>query len=260
MIGAIIGDIVGSVHEPRNTKSTDFPLFVTRSHFTDDTVLTIATAQALLDGIPYDEAYRSWGRRYPHAGYGDAFLAWLAESDAGPYNSWGNGSAMRVSPIAFAFDTAEDVLREAERSAEVSHDHREGIKGAQAAALVTFLARTGVSKSDIRREVAFHFDYELYMTVNEIRPGYGTDVSCQGSVPEALTCFLDTDNTEAAIRAAVSLGGDSETQAAIAGAAAAAFDGSVPPELRDPAVALLPSDMREVLARFEARYPLRGAT
>ena len=254
MIGAIIGDVVGSVHEHHPTKSTDFPLFARGSRFTDDTVMTVATAQAILDGIPYEVAYRTWGRRYPNAGYGGTFRKWLVQDHAVPYNSWGNGSAMRVSPVAFAFDSAEDVLREAERSAAVTHDHPEGIKGAQATALAVFLARSGVLKAEIRSEISVQFDYDLSRSIEEIRATYICDVSCQGSVPEALICFLDTDSLESAIRAAISLGGDADTQAAIAGAAAAAFDHHVPAVLRDPAVRALTSEMRDVLARFEARY------
>jgi ADP-ribosylglycohydrolase len=257
MIGAIIGDIVGSVHEHHPTKSTTFPLFVRDSRFTDDTVMTIATAEALLSGEPYDRAYRRWGRRYPHAGYGRSFRSWLAR-DAGPYGSWGNGSAMRVSPVAFAYDTVDRVLEEAERTAVVTHDHAEGVKGAQAAALAVFLARTGMSKPEIRQELTERFGYDLSRTINAIRPTYRFDVSCQGSVPEALIAFLDTRNFEQAVRSAISLGGDADTQAAIAGAAAAAFDGSVEDELVQNARRLLEDDMLEVLEAFAARWPQRA--
>jgi ADP-ribosylglycohydrolase len=260
MSGAIIGDIVGSVHEHGGTKSTDFPLLVPQSRFTDDSVMTIATAEALLSGEPFDRAYRRWGRRYPHAGYGGAFRRWLHVEGAGPYGSWGNGSAMRVSPVALARDSAEQVLAEAERSAAMTHDHPEGIKGAQAAALAVFLARTGISKSEIRRELTDRFGYDLSRTIDEIRPTYRFDVSCQGSVPEALIAFLDTPSLEDAVRAAISLGGDADTQAAIAGAAAAAFDDVVSEELLVAIRGRLPADMLEVLDAFTARWPLRQGT
>lgn len=255
MIGAIFGDIVGSVHEREGTKTTEFPLFVPRSRFTDDTVMTIATAEALLSGESYDRAYRRWGLRYPHAGYGGAFKAWLRTPNAPPYNSWGNGSAMRVSPVAYVHDTVDKVLAEAERSAAVTHDHSEGIKGAQAAALAVFLARVGVNKSEIRRELESWFGYDLSRTIDEIRPSYRFDVSCQGSVPEALIAFLDTDDLETAIRTAISLGGDADTQAAIAGAAAAAFAGTVSVAVQGEVRARLPDDMIEVLDAFAERYP-----
>ena len=257
MIGAIFGDIVGSVHERRGTKTTEFPLFVAQSRFTDDTVMTIATAEVLLSGEPYASAYKRWGRRYPHAGYGSAFRRWLASDDAGPYGSWGNGSAMRVSPVAFAFENADDVLAEAERSAGATHDHPEGIKGAQAAALAVFLARRAVPRGEIKGELETRFGYDLSRTIEAIRPGYRFDVSCQGSVPEALIAFLETESLEGAVRAAISLGGDADTQAAIAGAAAEAAEGSVTAEIEEEVRRRLPGEMREVVERFGRRWPGR---
>ena len=250
MFGAIVGDVIGSVHEHVSTKTTSFPLFTPESRFTDDTVLTIATADALLSDGDYAAAYRRWGRRYPNAGYGEQFRRWLRRDEAGPYNSWGNGSAMRVSPVALALNSVDEVLAEAERSAAVTHDHPEGIKGAQAAALAVLLARTGVAKEDIRAEIAARFDYDLSRTIEQIRPGYSFDVSCQGSVPEAIIAFIDTADLEGAVRAAISLGGDADTQAAIAGAAAAAFDGGVPEALDREVRRRLPDDMRDVIERF----------
>ena len=254
MIGAIVGDIIGSPYEAGGMRTTDFPLFRATSRFTDDTVMTIATADAILGGEPYERAYRTWGRRYPRAGYGGSFLQWLSVDDAGPYGSWGNGSAMRVSPVAFVASSAQEVLEEAKRSASVTHNHPEGIIGAQATALAVYLARTGVAKADIRRTISGRFGYDLSRTIDEIRPGYSFDVSCQGSVPEALTAFLDTADLEGAVRAAISLGGDSDTQAAIAGAAAAAFDRSVPAEIEREVRLRLPADMLDVLDRFQAKY------
>jgi ADP-ribosylglycohydrolase len=190
MIGVIAGDVIGSVHEHALTKSTDFTLFDPLCRFTDDTVLTVATAYAILTGTPYKAAYRDFGRQHPHAGYGGSFYGWLLAEDALPYQSWGNGSAMRVAPVGFAFGTVDDVLHEAERSAAVTHDHVEGIKGAQATALAVFMARSGASKDEIRRDLVQRFGYNLDRTVEQIRPDYQWDVSCQGSVPEAIVGFL----------------------------------------------------------------------
>src|SRR2546421_9894729 len=192
MIGVIAGDVIGSVHEHRPTKSVDFPLFDPRCRFTDDTVLTVATAYAILNGTSYETAYRDFGRRYPDAGYGGAFSGWLFSAEPRPYNSWGNGSAMRVTPVGLAFTSVDEVLREAERSAAVTHDHAEGIKGAQATALAVFMARYGASKQEIRNELMRRFGYDLRRSIDQIRPTYRWDVSCQGSVPEAIVAFLDS--------------------------------------------------------------------
>ena len=258
ILGALLGDTIGSTREKGHDKSTDFALWSASSHPTDDSVLTCATAEALLGGIAYEKAYRDWARRYPHAGYGRAFKHWFLADDAGPYQSWGNGSAMRASPIGVAMTTIDDVMQEAERSAVVTHDHPEGVKGAQAAALAVFLARTRVPKEDIRRELAARFGYDMVRTIDEIRPVYAFDVSCQGSVPEALISFLESNSTEQAIRLATSLGGDADTQACIAGAAAAAWEGSVPEPLARELWKRLPDDMRDVVEAFAERYPSSG--
>ncbi len=254
MIGAIAGDVIGSVHEHAPTRTTDFPLLQPGSRFTDDTVLTVATAHAILTETPYAEAYRDFGRRYPDSGYGGMFSRWLFSSDPRPYNSWGNGSAMRVSPVGFAFGTEEEVLREAEASAAVTHDHPEGVRGAQATALTVFLARSGAAKAEIRAAISERFGYDLDRTVERIRPGYGFDVSCQRSVPEAIIAFLDSEDVEGAIRLAISLGGDADTQAAIAGGIAEAYHGGVPPEIAGPVRERLPADLLEVVERFRERY------
>jgi ADP-ribosylglycohydrolase len=254
MLGVIAGDIVGSSHERYPLKTTDFALFDSDSRFTDDTVLTLATAHAILTRQPYELAYREFGRRYPDAGYGGSFYQWLFTDDARPYQSWGNGSAMRVAPIGVAFDSIDDVLRESERSASVTHDHPEGIRGAQATALAVFLARTGASRNDIRREISQRFGYDLERTIDDIRPDYSFDVSCQGSVPEAIIAFLDSVDFESAIRLAVSLGGDSDTQAAIAGGIAHAFYGDVPSAIVAGVRERLPADLVSVLDRFSAAY------
>ncbi len=185
MIGAIAGDIIGSVYEHHQIKTKDFPLFDPRCRFTDDTVLTVAIADAILSGRPYIESVREIGRRYPGAGYGGSFIQWLHSDDPQPYNSWGNGSAMRVSPVGFAFLSEEEVLRHAKMTAEISHNHLEGIKGAQATALAVFLARTGTGKEQIRSRIAEEFGYDMQRTVDDIRPTYSFDVSCQGTVYNA---------------------------------------------------------------------------
>ncbi len=250
MLGAIAGDVVGSAFEHRPVKSTDFELFSSGSRFTDDSVLTVAVADAILSGRDYGECLQDWGLRYPRAGYGQSFFGWLHADDPRPYGSWGNGSAMRVSPVGFCFDDEKHVLEQAARSASVSHDHPEGIKGAQAVALAIWLARRGEDKRSIRARISEEFGYDLDRRLDEIRPGYGFDVSCQGSVPEAIIAFFESDDVESAIRNAVSLGGDADTQACIAGGIAEAFYGEVPAFIRDEVLERLPPDMVEVIERF----------
>ena len=254
MIGAIAGDIIGSVYERSHIKTKDFPLFDPGCAFTDDTVLTVAVADAILTGRSYLESIREIGRRYPYAGYGGSFIRWLNADAPRPYNSWGNGSAMRVSPVGFAFTTEDQVLREATRTAEISHNHPEGIKGAQATALAIFLARTGRSKEQIRSETRRRFGYDLDRTVESIRPMYSFDISCQGTVPEAIIAFLDSDSYEDAIRNAISLGGDSDTLACITGGIAEAFYGSVPLEIYSKVRQCLSSDLREITDSFCRKY------
>ena len=255
MIGAIAGDIIGSVYEARPIKTKDFPLFQNRSRFTDDSVLTVAVAKAILEKSGYEETVQDMGRRYPHAGYGGSFMRWLMSEHPRPYNSWGNGAAMRVSPVGFAFDDEKIVLAEAEKTAEITHNHPEGIKGAQATALAVFLARTGTGKNDIRMRISREFGYDLDRTVDDIRPGYSFDVSCQGTVPEAVVAFLDSDSWEDAVRNAVSLGGDSDTLACITGGIAEAFYGGVPKEIEREAYARLPEDLKSITKEFLKKYP-----
>jgi ADP-ribosylglycohydrolase len=250
MLGAMIGDIVGSVYEWHNIKTTDFVLFKSNSTFTDDTVLTTATAKALMTDIGYAEAYQDFARRYEGRGYGGNFSRWIYKDDPQPYNSWGNGSAMRVSPVGFAFDTVEEVLAEAERCAEVTHNHPEGIKGAQATALAILLARQGASQPEIREEIAGRFAYDLNRKLDDIRPGYAFDVSCQGSVPEAIIAFLESESYEDAIRNAISLGGDSDTIACIAGGIAEAYYGGVPEEIAVEGRARLPGEFIQIIDDF----------
>ena len=254
MIGAIAGDIIGSVYEGHRIKTTDFPLFRERCRFTDDSVLTIAIARAIVAGTNYLDAVREVGRRYPNAGYGGAFIHWLFSESTEPYNSWGNGSAMRVSPVGFAFDSAERVLDEAARTARITHNHPEGIRGAQAVALAVFLARTGHTKSRIRDMIRSKFDYDLNRTVDQIRPAYRFDVSCQGSVPESIIAFLDSTGFEDAVRKAVSLGGDSDTMACMAGAIAEAFYGGVPRDIAERVRATLTDDLWNIASAFCEEY------
>ena len=256
MIGAIAGDIIGSVYERTPIKTKDFPLFESGCRFTDDTVLTLAVAEAILTGRPYLESIRKMGRRYPNAGYGGTFIHWLYSDDPKPYNSWGNGAAMRVSPVGFAFSTVEKVLGEAARTAEISHNHPEGVKGAQATALAVFLARTGARKRSIRSKIKRRFGYDLSRTVDSIRPDYAFDISCQGSVPEAIIAFLDSDSYEDAVRNAVSLGGDSDTLACITGGIAEAFYGPVPDPIRSRVEQCLTPDLLEIAEAFCRKYPL----
>jgi ADP-ribosylglycohydrolase len=256
MLGAIVGDIIGSPYEfdCNNIKTTDFPLFTTKSQFTDDTILTVATAQVLLDGLEYAVAYRAAYLEYPYAGWSTGFTAWARSGSEKPYNSFGNGAAMRVSPIGWAFATMEETLSEAKRSADASHNHLEGIKGAQATAAAVYLARTGASKPVIKNFIQRAFGYDLSRTLDEIRPSYHHVESCQETVPEAITAFLESDSFEDAIRKAVSLGGDSDTLTCITGGIAEAFYSGVPEPLSTEALARLDAPLQRVVERFRERY------
>jgi ADP-ribosylglycohydrolase len=228
MLGAIAGDIIGSVFEALPIKDKRFVLFSPESTFTDDTVLTVALADSLLTGKPFGAQLKHYYRRYPDRGYGGAFHLWAQSASFAPYHSWGNGAAMRISPVGFAFDTLEAVLENAERFTAVTHNHPEGIKGAQATAAAIFFARNGFGKNEIRDFIENRFGYDLRRSVEDIRPGYRFDVSCQGTVPPALCAFLDSTDFEDAIRNAVSLGGDADTLACIAGGISQAYYGGVP--------------------------------
>ncbi|HYA15034.1 MAG TPA: ADP-ribosylglycohydrolase family protein [Syntrophales bacterium] len=256
MLGAIAGDIIGSVFEANPVKYTDFPLFSPYSTFTDDTVLTIAVAYSILEKVDFAKAFKVFGQKYPDAGYGVSFYHWIFSPNIDPYNSWGNGSAMRVSPIGFAFDSIDNVLHEAEKSAAVTHNHPEGIKGAQATALAVLLARKGESKEHINREISKRFTYNLNRTLDEIRPGYHFDVSCQGSVPESIIAFLESNNFEDAVRKAVSLGGDSDTMACIAGGIAHAFYKEIPQDIIINARERLPEEFLLIIDKFSKKYGL----
>ena len=254
LLGAVAGDVIGSVFEWNALKSIRFPLLNPRCFFTDDTVMTIAVADALLHHLDYVTAFHYWGRKYPDAGYGGNFGRWLKNRENRPYNSWGNGSAMRVSPVGWFFNTLESVLQNAGKSAAVTHDHPEGIKGAQAVAAAIFWAREGENRETIAQNIRAHFGYPLDRTLDEIRPYYGFDESCQGSVPEALQAFLESVDYESSIRLAISLGGDADTQACIAGSIAGAFYGEIPDEIAAFVRSKLPEDMLVVVDKFDARF------
>jgi ADP-ribosylglycohydrolase len=254
MLGAIAGDVIGSVHEGSGTKTKDFDLFDQHCRFTDDTVLTVAVADCLLNRRDYVDVFHEYFDEYPTAGFGQTFFWWAASKQREPYNSWGNGSAMRVSPVAYAFDTLEEVLAEAQRSAEVTHNHEHGIRGAQAVAAAIFLARTGSTKDQIRQFIEERFDYFLDDTLDQIRPTYQFDVSCQWSVPQSIIAFLESDSVEDAIRNAISLGGDADTMACIAGAIAEPFYDGVPAEIADPVLELLDERLSDVVMEFRERY------
>ncbi len=256
MIGAIAGDIIGSVFEQSPIKTTNFPLFSEFSRFTDDTVLSVAIADAILNQTDYATVLKTYGRQYPTAGYGMAFIRWMQSADTQPYNSWGNGSAMRVSAVGFAFDSSQDVLDEAQNTAAVTHNHPEGIKGAQATALAIFLARRGAAKSEIRRQIRHQFHYNLERSLDDIRPHYRFDISCQGSVPESVIAFLESSNFEDAVRLAISLGGDSDTMACIAGGIAQAHYTHIPPEIIKQVRQRLPEAFLQIVDQFNSTYRL----
>ncbi|HZF00155.1 MAG TPA: ADP-ribosylglycohydrolase family protein [Planctomycetota bacterium] len=256
MLGALVGDVVGSVYEWHNHRSKDFPLFGPKSSFTDDSVLTVALADAILNRADYGGVMRRYGARYPHAGYGGRFRQWLLTPTMGPYGSFGNGAAMRISPAGWAYPTLEETLEQARVHTAVTHDHPEGVKGAQATAGAIWLARHGKSKGEIRDWVVKHTDYELSRTCDQIRPDYEFNESCQRTVPEALTAFFESTDFEDAIRLGVSLGGDTDTLTCITGSVAEAFYGGVPPAIEQETLSRLDEPLRDVVRLFRGRYGL----
>jgi ADP-ribosylglycohydrolase len=256
VIGAISGDVIGSVHEGSPAQAKDFPLFVPDSQFTDDTVLTVAVASAIREGVDYGTSMRRWGRRYPHAGYGGWFRDWLFREDAAPYNSFGNGSAMRVAAIGWAFEDLDVVLHEATKSAEVTHNHPEGIKGAQAVAAAILVARSGRGKDQIASLLSDRFGYDCTMGLSALQRRGGFDVTCQGTVPAAAVAFLESTDFEDAVRNAVSFGGDADTLACIAGAIAEAHYGGVPAELQAEVLGRLDNALRAEVMAFARQYGL----
>lgn len=259
MLGAIAGDIIGSVYEGRKQwmidRNTEFePLFARNAKFTDDTVMTAAMADFLLNSRDLVETLKAYANTYPNAGYGKAFKDWAFGDDDSPYNSFGNGSAMRVSPVAYAFSTLDEVLLHAKETASVTHNHPEGVKGAQAVAACVFLARTGSAKSEIRDFISGRFNYHLDDTIDRIRWTYSFDSSCQGSVPQAIIAALESTDWENAVRLAVSLGGDCDTLASIAGAIASAIYGGVPTEIAEQARSRLDEHLTGILDAFTEVY------
>lgn len=263
MTGAIIGDIVGSDYEFSNIKTKQFTFFTAHKEFTDDSILTIATADWLLHGGEPGDYYLSYAQQYPYpmGGYGTGFKNWVCGRDHQPYNSCGNGSAMRVSPVGWAFATEQETLEAARQSALCTHNHPEGVKGAQATALSIFLARGGQSKEEIKRRIEQDFGYDLEMSVDEIRPRYswsgldgqGNGGTCQGSVPQALACALQASDFVDAVRNAISIGGDSDTIGCITGSVAEALFG-IPAAVKQQGLDYLPKALLSVVAAFEAKF------
>jgi len=290
IIGAIAGDIIGSVYEWHNVKTMNFDLFCSHSKFTDDSVLTLATMDAIMNQNKYSSTYQLFGRNYPNRGYGGHFRSWIQSENPKPYNSWGNGSAMRVSPIGWYGNSIEEVLAEAKKSAECTHNHPEGIKGAQSVAAAVFLARKGKSKEEIRSFIVDTFgktngcnsrikiqtngkvrvkrdyddfdsndekeflDYRLQRTIDEIRPYYTFDVTCEGSVPVAIIAFLESKNYENAIRLAISIGGDSDTIACITGGIAEAYYQEIPDNIIENILKILPNELIGIVDEFSKKY------
>lgn len=254
IIGAIAGDVIGSAYEFNPTRDYNFELFTPKSTFTDDTVLTVANAIWLLEDSEHTHEHLvrimlDMCHRYEGRGYGGRFAKWITSKDPQPYNSFGNGSAMRVSPVGYYAQTLDEALSLAKISAEVTHNHPEGIKGAQATAAAIFMARTGKSKQEIREYVAQTFGYDLSRTLDEIRPTFTFDETCQRTVPEAITCYLEGKDYEDVVRLSVSLAGDADTIAAIAGPISSATD-DVPNEIAQPVIALLSEEFCTTLLRF----------
>lgn len=270
MLGAIIGDIVGSIYEFDNIKTKDFPFLDERMEITDDSILSIATADWILSGGKAAGYYARYANEYPQpmGGYGASFNTWAIRYNRigpqDPYNSCGNGSAMRISPVGWAFETEEETLTAAKISAECTHNHPEGIKGAQATVLCIFLARHGAKVADIRSRIASDFGYNLSMNVNGIRPRYswegldgeGNGGTCQGSVPQAIICALEATSFEDAVRNAISIGGDSDTIGCIAGAIAEALYG-IPNDIRKKGMSYLPKELAKTVIQFESKYGCR---
>lgn len=254
MIGAIAGDIAGSIYEWANIKTKNFELLSKKCCFTDDTVLTVALADTILTGTPYDENMRRFYHLYPEAGYGGSFHRWAADPELGPYNSWGNGAAMRISPAGFAYNDLETVLQKAEQFTGFTHNHPQGIKGGQAVAAAIFLARQGWSKEKMAEYIKGRFDYDLSKHIDEIRPFYTFDVSSQGTVPQAIRAFMDSTDYEDALRNAISLGGDSDTLACITGGIAQAFYKNIPEKIQGRVYDILDDRLVDITRRFMDLY------
>jgi ADP-ribosyl-[dinitrogen reductase] hydrolase len=254
MLGAIIGDIIGSTYEFKNSDRYDFDPFPAGSGFTDDTVLTAAIADAILTKRDYAETVREYALNYPGRGYGGWFSQWIYMENPKPYHSYGNGSAMRVSPVGWAFDSLGETLEEAERSSSITHNHREGKKGAKVVAAAIFLARTGHDKQEIKKFIEKSYSYNLNRTLAEIKPFYSFNETCQKTVPEALICFLESENFEDAIRKAIWLGGDSDTLACITGGIAEAFYKEIPEEWIEKSRSILDDRLNGLVDMFRKSF------
>lgn len=254
MIGAIAGDIIGSVYEWHNIKTKVFPLFSGMCQFTDDSILTISLADSIMAGISYIDNMKKFYRLYPFAGYGGSFHKWARSEKPEPYNSWGNGAAMRISPVGYAYNELDTVLQKAKEFTEVTHNHPEGIKGGQATAVAIFLARTGTSKNEIKEFIETRFKYDLSKHVDDIRPTYEFNESSQGTVPQAIRVFIDSTDYEDAIRTAVSLGGDSDTIACITGGIAQAFYGGVPEPIIGKVYEILDERLGNITKEFMKKF------
>ncbi len=250
MLGAIAGDMIGAPYEFLGFKHREFPLFSDQSTFTDDTILTVAVADALLHNRDFAATLKEYGLRFPHASYGGSFHRWIFSQSSEPYNSWGNGSAMRTSPIGFLCPDIASLLQTARLCAQVTHNHPEGIKGAQAVCYGIFLARHGHSKEEIRVEIAKWFRYPLSCSLDEIRPNYHFDESCQGTVPPAFIAFFESKDFESAVRNAISLGGDADTLACISGSLAEAFYGLPPADIIKETRRRLPPEFLTIIDEF----------
>ena len=254
MLGAIIGDIAGSIYEGYAIKTKDFPFFGDACSFTDDSVCTVAVADILLHDLPPAETMQKWCQRHPHRGYGGNFGMWIYTDPPEPYNSYGNGAAMRVSPAAFLNRNDLDAaLSASDKVTEITHNHPEGIKGARATTHAIWLAFQGERSEDIRQVITTEYGYDLTQTVDEIRPDYSFDITCQGTVPQAITCALESASYEDAVRNAISLGGDADTLAAIAGPIAEALHG-IPNELKERAESVYLSDFPDILEVIRKMY------
>ena len=258
MIGAIAGDIIGSVYEWNNIKTKDFVLFSDQCFFTDDSILTIALADSILQSTPYVNNLKRFYYWYPNGGYGSSFHQWALDKNSEPYNSWGNGAAMRISPVGYVYNDLDIVLEKAEEFTRITHNHPEGIKGGQATAAAIFLSRTGKSKALIKEYIETKFQYDLSKHVDEIRQSYTFDVSSQGTVPQAIRAFIDSVDFEDALRTAVSLGGDTDTLACITGGIAQAFYRGVPESIQSKVYAILDKRLGKITQDFMGQYCKEG--
>jgi ADP-ribosylglycohydrolase len=254
IFGAIAGDVIGSTYEFKNEKSVNINLFVEESTFTDDTVLTIAVADAILNNKDFGKTIWEYGNKYIDRGYGGRFLEWLASENPTPYDSWANGSAMRVSPVGWAYSTLHETLEMAKKSAEVTHNHPGGIRGAQAIASAIYLARNGFSKKAIKDYISQTFEYDLNFKLDDIREEYKFHVSCKYSVPQAIVAFLESTDFESGIRLAISIGGDSDTISAMTSSISVAFYNQISDDIYNFVKSRLPQDFIDIIEQFNERF------